>query len=66
MKKKLLKNITQSEVAKELGIKHNSIILWRQKGKIPAEKCFAISEIYKVKATTLWHKPHVLLDRLKK
>jgi len=33
MKRKPLENITQSQLAKELEIKHNSIILWRKKGK---------------------------------
>jgi len=66
MKKKSLKNITQSKLAKSLGIKHNSIIGWRKKGKIPAEKCFIIAKIYAVKPTTLWEKPYVLLDKLDK
>jgi len=65
-KKKSLHGITQSELAKSLRIKHNSIIGWRKKGKIPAEKCFIIAKIYKIKPTTLWDKPAVLLDMLKK
>jgi len=56
------KKLTKTSLAKEIGISHSAIVQWENAGKIPAEQCFVIAPIIKVKPEKLWDNPRLLFD----
>lgn len=56
------KKITNTTIAKELGITPQAISIWKRDNQIPAKSCIDLEPIIKVRARKLFLNPSILFD----